>query len=415
MKNYESKGQMNKNNRRVVITGLGVVSSIGIGWQDFWKNLIAGKSGISRVTSFDTSTFDRHFGGEIKNFKPEEFIDKRKLKTLGRTSQLVVSAGRLALEDAGLTIRKLPKDKTGICVGTTMGESQTLEEIDKIWIHTGDKSIDNKSIFLYPTNSIINNFAHTFKLKTNSFLFSNACAAGNYSIGYAYDLIRSKRADFMFAGGTDAFSRINLTGFSRLFAMAPEKCRPFDKNRKGMIVGEGTGILILETLESALKRKAHIYAEILGYGLSCDAYHMTASDAGGVAKSMQKAFKEAGISPEDIDYVSAHGTGTVKNDKTECQAMKKIFGSRYKEVPISSIKSMLGHTMGAAAAIEAVSCCLAIAKGIIPPTINYETPDPECDIDCVPNVAREKQVRIVLNNSYAFGGNNACLVLKKYC
>jgi len=244
-------------------------------------------------------------------------------------------------------------------------------------------------------------------------MFANACSAGNYSIGYAFDLIRSGKADVMLAGGVDAFSRVNLVGFSRLYAMAPEVCRPFDLNREGMLVGEGAGMLLLETLDSALKRKATIYAEILGYGLSCDAYHMTAPKEEGIVECMRRGIKEAGIKIEDVDYISAHGTGTVQNDKTECSAIKKVFGAKYKEIPISSIKSMLGHTMGAASAIEAISCCLTIKEGVIAPTINYQTPDPECDVDCVPNHSRKAEVNIAFNNSYAFGGNNACLVFKK--
>jgi 3-oxoacyl-[acyl-carrier-protein] synthase II len=400
--------------RRVVITGVGIVSSIGIGKDEFWKNLIAGKSGISRIASFDTKGFDRHFGGEVKNFKPEEFIDKRIVGRMGRASQLAVAAARLALEDAGLNIRALSRSRSGVCVGTTMGEAQILEKIDTIWTDKGDRHIDYKSILLYPSSIIPIHLAHLFELKSGISLFSNACSAGNYSIGHAYDLIKTGSADFMFAGGSDVFSRINLTGFSRLFAMAPRKCQPFDKNRKGMIVGEGSGILILEPLENAKKRKANIYAEVLGYGLSCDAYQMTASTVEGVSRCMKKAMREADIGPDDVDYISAHGTGTQHNDKTECSALREVFKSQIKKIAVSSIKSMLGHTMGAAAAIEAISCCLSIKNSIIPPTINYETPDPECDIDCVPNKAREKEVKIALNNSYAFGGNNACLVLKRY-
>jgi 3-oxoacyl-[acyl-carrier-protein] synthase II len=404
---------MKRNNRRVVITGLGVISSIGIGKADFWKNLIAGKSGISPIEAFDTSAYERHFGGEVKNFHAEEFIDKRKLKHMGRASQLALAAARLALDDAGLNIKKSDKEKAGVCVGTTMGEAQILEEMDKLWVDKGEKHVDYKTVILFPTYSIVANLANELQLKANSFMFANACSAGNYSIGYAFDLIRSDKADIMLAGGVDAFSRVNLVGFSRLYAMAPEVCRPFDLNREGMLVGEGAGVLLLETLDSALKRKANIYAEVLGYGLSCDAYHMTAPKEEGIVECMKRGIKETDIKIEDVDYISAHGTGTVQNDKTECSAIKKVFGSRYKEIPVSSIKSMLGHTMGAAAAIEAISCCLSIKEGVIAPTINYQTPDPECDIDCVPNEARRKEVKIALNNSYAFGGNNACLVLRK--
>lgn len=403
---------MVKNERRVVITGLGVISSIGIGWEEFWKNLIAGKSGISKIESFDTKDYDRHYGGEVKNFKPEQFIDRRKLKRMGRTSQLAVSAARLALEDAKIRIRELKKQRAGVCVGTTMGETQILEVINKAWLTRGIEKIDISLIPDYPTNEISTNLGNEFKFKGANLIFSNACAAGNYSIGYAYDLIKNNRADVMLAGGVDAFSRINFVGFNRLYAIAPQICQPFDKNRKGMLVSEGAGMLVLESMETALKRKAPIYAEVLGYGLSCDAYQMTTASIEGVATCLKKALKEANIKPEEVDYINAHGTGTPTNDKVECSAIKRVF-KNYKKIPTNSIKSMLGHTMGAAAAIEALACCLTIKEGIIPPTINYKTPDPDCDIDCVPNHARKAEVKIALNNSQAFGGNNACLVLKK--
>lgn len=218
----------------------------------------------------------------------------------------------------------------------------------------------------------------------------------------------------MLAGASDPFSRISFTGFNQFKAVAPEKCQPFDKNRKGMMVAEGAGIVILESLEAALNRNAQIYAEILGYGLSCDAYHMTSSSVEGIINCMKKAMEEAEITPDDVDYISAHGTGTLTNDRNECAAIREVFGPRYREIPISSIKSMIGHTMGAASALEAIACVLIVKNDMIPPTINYETPDPECDIDCVPNVARHHIVNIALNNSYAFGGNNACLVIKKF-
>jgi 3-oxoacyl-[acyl-carrier-protein] synthase II len=245
-------------------------------------------------------------------------------------------------------------------------------------------------------------------------MFSTACAAGNYAIGYGFDLIKRGRADIIFAGGSDPLSKVAFTGFNQFSAVAPEKCRPFDKNRKGMIPAEGAGMLILESLEHALKRKAAVYAEIIGYGLSCDAYHMTTASVEGLAECMKKAMREAEISPKDVDYISAHGTGTVANDRNECAAIKEIFGSDYQKIPVSSIKSMLGHTMGAASALEAITCSLVVKYDMITPTINFETPDPECDIDCVPNTARKQTVNIALNNSYAFGGNNASVVFKKF-
>ncbi len=410
------------NKRRVVVTGLGVVSSVGIGRDEFWKSVINGKSGISKVTSFDTKEFRCHYAGEIKNFIPEEFIAKRKVQFLGRTSQLAIAAASLALKDAKVSLKDINKEKTGVFIGTTMGERPLEESID-IWVKEGADKISKAKILQSSANNISANIGIYFKFQGPNYLIPTACAAGNYAIGYGFDLIRKGDLDYAIAGGADSFSKLAFSGFHRLYAMAPEKCQPFDKNRKGMLVGEGAGILLLESLESALKRKSNIYAEVLGYGLSCDASHMTTSTVEGIEKVMLKALKEANIREEDVDYISAHGTGTPGNDKIECAAIKKVFSAsadslrrkeQYKTIPISSIKSMLGHTMGAAAAIEALTCCLAVKEDIIPPTINFETPDPICDIDCVPNKARVKKVNIALNNGFAFGGNNSCLVIGKF-
>ena len=401
--------------RRVVVTSLGVVSSIGIGKDEFRSNLIKGKSGISKIESFDTSHYPTQFGGEIKDFQPEEFVNKHKINLLGRASQLSIAASKLALQDSKLELEKIQKENTGIFIGTTMGETQLMEEIDSTWIEKGQDGVRFSSISLYPSSNISANLALEFKIKGDNFVMPTACAAGNYSIGYGFDIIRNNgKTDIVLAGGADAFSKVAYTGFNRLYVMAPERCQPFDKNRKGMMLGEGAAILVLESLENALKRRANIYAEILGYGLSCDAYHMTQPTEEGISKCMKKAMNESDIDIKDVDYISAHGTGTPQNDKIEVSAIKRVFGKRYKKIPTSSIKSMLGHTMGAAAAIEAIACCLALKEGILPPTINYRTPDPECNIDCVPNKARKQKVDIVLNNSYAFGGNNACLVLRRY-
>lgn len=399
--------------KRIVITGIGVISSIGIGKEKFWEALIDGKSGISPVSSFDTSAYPTHNGGEIKDFHAYDFVNPKKSAFFGRASCLAVSAAKLAFQDAGLDPDGLDKKKFGVIMGTTMGESQVLEKVNEAWVRIGEGAIDAKLISRYPTNVLSANVAIEFKLKGPNYVIPTACAAGNYAIGYAYDLIRAQEAEYILAGGVDAFSRLAFIGFNRLYAVSPEKCQPFDKNRKGMMVGEGAGIVVLEPLENALKRKANVYAEVIGYGLSCDAHHMTAPEAGGIARAIKKALKESHIGIDSVDYISAHGTGTQANDKTECLAMKNVFNSRLKDIPASSIKSMLGHTMGAASAIEAITCCLAIKNDIIPPTINYETPDPECDIDCVPNVCRRKKINIALNNASAFGGNNATLVLKK--
>lgn len=401
-------------NKRIAVTGIGVVSSIGIGKDEFWGALIRGESGISRITSFDTAEYPTHYGGEIKNFQPELFIDKRKIAKIGRASQLAIAAAILSLRDAKVNLDSLNKDRAGLALGTTMGGSQVFERLNSAWVKQGVDAIDPALIPMCPASSISANVADECGFKGPNYIIPTACAAGNYAIGYACDLIRMGRADIMLAGGTDAFSRIAFTGFNRLLAIAPQICQPFDKNRKGMLVGEGAAVVVLETLEAALKRKADIYAEILGYGLSCDAHHMTAPFASGIKQAIEKALGESNLSARDVDYFNAHGTGTPANDKEECAAIKMAFGEHYHRLAVSSIKSMLGHTMGAASAIEAATCCLTVKHDIIPPTINHETPDPECDIDCVPNVCRKAKVNVALNNASAFGGNNACLVLKKF-
>lgn len=400
-------------NRRVVVTGLGVASSVGIGKEDFWESIVNGRSGISKVTSFDTSDMRCHYAGEIKDYSPEDFIPKRKVKFLGRTSQLAISSTYLALKDAGIDTSKIKNKRTGVFIGTTMGEKPLAESIN-VWIKEGFEKVSRMKIMQSAANNIPANIAMFFKLQGPNYLIPTACAAGNYAIGYGFDFIKRGDLDYAIVGGADAFSELAFIGFHRIYAMSPDKCRPFDKNRKGMMVGEGAGILLLESLESALQRNATIYAEIAGYGLSCDAFHMTASDPEGMSKAILKALEYTQTSREEVDYINAHGTGTQGNDKNECAAIKKVFKDRLPSVPVSSIKSMLGHPMGAASAIEALTCCLVVKENIIPPTINFETPDPACEIDCVPNKARVKKVNIALNNGFAFGGNNSCLVIKKF-
>lgn len=407
---------MNKTDRKrkVVVTGVGVISSIGIGKDAFWKAALAGTSGISEVTSFDTSSYKCHRGGEVKNFIPEEFIPKRKVKFLGRASQFAVAAALLALKDSGLTASGLrPKSRTGVLIGTTLGE-KPVEDLVQTWVKNGMKDLDRRRILQASANNLSANVALYLKTRGENYLFPTACAAGNYAIGYGSDLIRNDELDYAIAGGSDAFFNSAYLGFMSLYAMAQDKCQPFDKNRKGMMLGEGAGILILENLDTALKRRAHIYAEILGYGLSCDAHHPTAPHPDGVHRVMEKALLETGLTYKDVDFICTHGTGTSMNDKVETQAIKALLKERAGEVPINSLKSMLGHPMGAASAIEAISCCLTVKDDIIAPTINYETPDPECDLDCVPNRARKQKVNIALNNGFAFGGNNSCLVIKKF-
>ncbi len=393
---------------------MGVVSSIGIGKEEFWNNLISGKSGISEVERFDTSSFPTHRAGEIKNFITEDFMPKTISKKIGRCSQLAIAATKLALQDGMVDMKKDDIRNLGIIVGTTMGEVPSLEMIDKFWTKKGEDDVYSSNVKNFPVNNLSDNVDRFFGMTGASYVIPTACAAGNYSIGYAFDLIRQGNTDIMLAGGADPLSRLAFTGFNRLFAMAPDRCQPFDKNRKGMMLGEGGAFVLVESVEHAKKRHARIYAEILGYGLSCDAHNMTIPSQKGVVKVMEKAIKNSGIKKSEVGYISAHGTGTGLNDKTESAAIKEVFDEMTKNIPVSSIKSMLGHTMGTASALEAITCCLTICDGMIPPTINFETVDPECDIDCVPNKMRKKDVRVALNNSFAFGGNNACLALAKY-
>jgi 3-oxoacyl-[acyl-carrier-protein] synthase II len=402
--------------RRVVITGLGMITPVGIGWRESWANLLDGRSGIAPVKSFDTSAFPVHLGAEVKGFAPAAFLRKQSPASMGRSSQLAVAAARMAIEDAGLDLVAVNLQRIGVSIGTTSGEPQFVERYNDVRRSEGLDAIPGEQLAQYPCNMIPAHVSAEFGLRGPSLMIPTACAAGNYAIGYGFDLIRSGRVDVMLAGGADAFSRITYMGFARLGAIAKERCQPFDKNRKGMVPGEGATILVLEEAGAAQARGAKIYAEVLGYGISCDAHHMTAAhpQGEGAVRAMAAALRESGLGIDAVDYISAHGTGTPTNDRAESVAVKSLFGERAASVPVSSIKSMIGHTMGAASAIEAAACALALDTGMLPPTINYEEPDPDCDLDYVPNVARQANPRVVLNNAYAFGGNNASLCLARF-
>ena len=399
-----------KNKKRVVVTGLGIVSSIGIGWKNFWNNLLNGRSRVNQILCFDTLPYERHVGCEILDFKPENYLSNRMIKKFGRSSQMAIIASKLALEDANLELKNV---KVGLCMGTTMGESQNIENIISSLITTKENNNAKLLTLLYPSNIINTSIAREFRLDNLNLTFATACSAGNYAIGTAFDLIHSGKQDYMLAGGVDSFSRIAFTGFNRLFAVAPGICQPFDKNRKGILLGEGAGMLVLESFDNARKRGATIYAEILGYGLTCDSKHMTIPTAENLAKTISKSLRESGVEVNQVDHINAHGTGTRENDKVECRAFSMVFGERLKEIPITSIKSVLGHTMGAASAFETIASCLSLRYGIIPPTINFFDRAGECNINCVANYPLNKKINIVLNNSQAFGGNNAALVLSK--
>jgi len=400
----------------IAITGLGLVTSIGSGVEAFWRHLLEGRSGFSEVSSFDTSGYRVHRGAEIQGEGWDNGFGEEKDRAYGRTAQFALTTARMALEDAGLRGADLDPARTGVVMGTTSGEPGEIEHFNDLDLAQKLGELGSRFTDRYPCHHIPGLVAANFGVYGGGgpVMLPVACAAGNCAIAHAFDLLRTGEADVMLAGGADAFSRIPYTGFSGMLAIAPERCQPFDRNRKGMIPGEGAAILVLETLARANARDARVYAEVAGYGLSCDAYHMTGSDPDGrgAARAMEKAFAQAGRAPSEVDYISAHGTGTKSNDLHETMAVKWVFGEGAYRVPISSIKSMLGHTMGAASAIEAAVCCLAIERGAIPPTMNLTEADPDCDLDYVPNEARSRPVKLAMNNAYAFGGTNASLLLR---
>lgn len=399
---------------RVVVTGIGVVTSIGIGIDPFWRALLEGRSGISPVTSFDTGRYAVHLGGEVQAFAPRDYVRTLPLVGMARASQLAIAAARLALADAGHLPGALDSRSVGVSMGTTSGEPEAIERFDDMELAGTRASIGPEFIRQYPSHVIAAHVASELMFRGPNVVIPTACAAGNYALAHAFDSIRNGDADVMLAGGSDAFSRITYSGFARLGAIAPERCQPFDRNRKGMIPGEGAALLVLEAMKSAEARGAHVYAELAGYGLTCDAHHMTAPQGDGATAAMRLAMADAGVTPEEVGYISAHGTGTAVNDRVETLAVKQAFGGAAYRVPMSSIKSMLGHTMGAASAIEAAVCALAVRDDVVPPTIHLETPDPECDLDYVPNEARRQGVEVAMNNAYAFGGNNASVIFRKY-
>ncbi len=403
--------------KRVVITGLGLVTPIGIGIEAFWKAAVEGTNGIRNIQSIDTTEYKTKTGGEVLDFNPRDYLSAEKIAAMGRSSQFAVVSAKEAISDAKLNFVEENLFKVGVSFGTTMGEPQILDQcINTKYEKSTSEAIDSNLPYQYPCNVIPANIAREFNIKGPTLIIPTACAAGNYAIGYALDLIRLGKVDVVIAGGSDPFSNIAFTGFNRLLATTPDVCRPFDANRNGMAVSEGAGVMILESLEHAQNRKAAIYAELLGYGLGCDAFKMTIPDpegSGGIL-ALNRALKNAQIAPKDVDYICAHGTGTGENDKSETVVAKKVFGEHAYNIPMTSVKSMLGHTMGAASAIEAIACVLMLKQQTILPTINYKDPDPLCDLDCVPNEARKAELNTVVSNAYAFAGNTSAIVLRKY-
>ncbi|MFI8362566.1 MULTISPECIES: beta-ketoacyl-[acyl-carrier-protein] synthase family protein [Streptomyces] len=399
--------------RRVVLTGLGVLSSIGTGVEEFTAGLRSGRSGAGPITVFDTAGFEHSTGCGLGEFDAEAWIRHLPVDSLGPATRFSVSAARMAVADAGLDLGTLRERPGMISIGTTDGESRDLDELVETELAHGPGAMDPRVAGRLRAARLSSAVALELGLTdVEAVTIPTACAAGNYAIGYGYDAVRSGDVDFALCGGADAMCRKTFAGFYRLGTIAPDLCRPFDADRKGILTGEGAGVLVLEDLESALARGARIYAEVLGYGLNCDAYHQVAPDRDSVVRVMALALENAGVKPHEVDLVSAHGTGTQANDITESQAIREIYGDRPPRTV--SVKSMLGHTMGAASALAAIACALAITHRFIPPTINHNRTDPECRIDCVPNHAVEADLRIVQNNGLGFGGNNAVVVLGRY-
>ena len=410
--------------RRVVITGLGVVSSIGLGKEAFWSALLEGKSGIRRIQSFDASSYSCQFAGEISDFRPEDYIPPSEVPKLSRNTQFARAAAKMAIDDAHLDFSKENTCRVGVAIGIGLGGMDIYEaQLRTLFETNNPRRVHPWSVPLIMSNAAAAEVAISFGLKGPNMTVSTACSSGSHAIGYGFDLIRMGKADFFIAGGTEACILPGvLASFCSLRALsirneAPHRAsRPFDKKRDGFAMGEGAGIIVLETLESAKERGVTPYAEVVGYGATSEATHIVHPEGTGseAARVIELALQDAGISPDQVDYINTHGTSTVLNDLVETRAIKKVFGEHAYRISLDSTKSMIGHTIGAAGAIEGIVCALTLRRNVIHPTINYEEPDPECDLDYTPNQARQRDVKVALSNSFGFGGNNSCLVMKAF-
>ncbi|MFB7716257.1 beta-ketoacyl-[acyl-carrier-protein] synthase family protein [Nocardia sp. NPDC056100] len=399
--------------RRVAITGIGPISSIGSGSEAFLAGLRAGASGARPITAFDTTGFDHDIGCEVVDFDPADAVTRISAKEYGRSSLFAAAAARMALEDSGLAPDALRAQRSVVAIGTTDGESRDLDDLVRGDVAAGGESaFDPTLAHRIPAARLSAAVAAELELESvEAVTLTTACAAGNYAIGYGYDAVRLGEADIALCGGADSVCQKTFAGFYRLGTVAPDVCRPFDVNRKGILTGEGAGVVMLEPWDAAMARGAHIYAEVLGFGLNCDGDHPVAPNEERIAECMRLALADAGLEPEAVDLISAHGTGTVANDRTESRAIRSVYGGAAPST--ISIKSMIGHTMGAASALASIACALAIDNGFIPPTINHIETDPECGLDCVPNAAVERDLTVVQNNGLAFGGNNAVVIFGK--
>ena len=408
--------------RRVVVTGVGLISPLGSGNAKNWEALTSGTSGIAPITRFDASSFPVTIAGEVKDFNPEDFIEKKEVKKMDLFIQYAVAAAQLAMDDSGLVIDDANAERVGVLVGAGIGGLPTIEKYRSALLEGGYKKISPFFIPMLIINLAPGHISMRFGAKGPNLSSVSACATATHSIGDAYHIIKRGDADAMIAGGTEStVTPLGIGGFAAMKALSTRNddpqgaSRPFEKNRDGFVMGEGAGILILEEYESARQRGAKIYAEVVGYGLTGDAYHLTAPAPGGegAARCMKMALKNAGVNPEEVSYINAHGTSTPMNDLYETMAIKSVFGNYAKKVMVSSTKSMTGHLLGAAGGIEAVYSVVAMRHGVVPPTINYHEPDPECDLDFVPNTARDAKLDYAMSNNFGFGGTNASLLFKK--
>ena len=409
--------------RRVVITGIGIITPLGNDLNVFWQNLLAGKSGIGPVTRFDATNFDSKIGGEVKDFNAEGFMPAKETRRTDRFTQYAIGAARKAVADSKMELSKEDLNRVGVIVGSGIGGMETIEEQAGILLKKGPQRVSPFMIPMLIVNMASGYISMLLGVKGPNLAVVSACATATHALGEAARAIVHNDADVMIAGGSEAaITQLGYAGFCSMRAMStrndePERAsRPFDAQRDGVVMGEGAGVCILESLEHAKRRGAHIYCEIAGYGITGDAYHMSAPapEGEGAARSMAMALRHAHLNPEQISYINAHGTSTPVGDKCETQAIKTVFGAHAKKLVVSSTKSMTGHLLGAAGAVETAVCALAIQNNIVPPTINYENPDPECDLDYVPNKAREMNVFACVNNSLGFGGHNATLIVKRH-
>ncbi len=409
--------------RRVVVTGLGTLSPVGNNADEFWSSLVQGRSGVGMITKFDTTGYPTRIAGEVKNFDPLNFVDKKDARRLDPYLQFAVASSVLAVQDAALDTGKVDGTRFGVLIGSGIGGITTLLESHRNLIEKGPDRVSPFFIPMLIANMASGLVSMRFGAKGPNSAVVTACATGNHAIGDSFKIIQRNDADIMIAGGSEAIIiPLTIAGFCSMKAMSthndePTKAmRPFDANRDGFVAGEGAGILVLESLEHALARDARIYAEIVGYGMTGDAHHMTAPDpeGDGAARAMAAALRDAGLDVSAVGYINAHGTSTPYNDKFETIAIKRVFGDHARRLAVSSTKSMTGHLLGAAGGIEAIATVLALHHGVLPPTINYETPDPDCDLDYIPNQARKQNVEVALSNAFGFGGTNATLAFRTY-